>query len=116
MLQKLWCYATGPIDFWDGCVDKTKFLKSMTCTRSDLNRIEGAALGAFRLLGWEGDVRSGPYFFALPDPPNCTMQLGLAVKQDNGGRCFFASPFRLPYLEDSPEPSETWCTTQVELE
>jgi hypothetical protein len=117
MLQKMFCYSTGPIDEWVGVRSQSSLERELgegteeaLVLRSQLDRLQGACLAAFRELGWEGDFSEGPGFFQLPDPECCCFRWGFVVKQDNNGRCFIASPFPLAYLEE-----ETRSQVHVEL-
>lgn len=107
MRCKLFCYNTGPIDNFYGLHTFESLEEEMggPCResvniRSELDRLLGACLPAFRDLGWEGDCNLGPGFFMLPDPEGATFQWGVAIKQGNNGQSFIASPFPLPYLEE----------------
>jgi hypothetical protein len=51
-----------------------------------------------RRVGWEGDVREGPWFCPLPAEGSDETFL-IVWKQDNNGQTFVASPYRLPWLE-----------------
>jgi hypothetical protein len=118
-MQTLYCYHISPIDHWP-------------CTRTAKQRLqdvhedgvpywvaqEGAKLGAllaaateaFRTIGWEGDYREPPVFFAVPSC-EVEMHLGVAVKQDNNGSTFIASPFPMPWLEQDFDGGERYRTT-----
>lgn len=105
--MKLYCYHTPPIDFWFGALTQKQLLDSMlTDTRDweviarDCNKVgalEKKAREAFATIGWEGDVREGPFYFAILRDSD--MALGYIVKQENNGNCFIASPEALPYLD-----------------
>ena len=49
-------------------------------------------------LGWEGDIREGPYVSMLPVVSDWS-EILIAWKQDNNGTTFIAAPYRLPGLE-----------------
>ena len=60
-------------------------------------RLKATAETAFKSILWEGDVREGPYYFAMPGESE--LDIGYIVKQDNNGSCFVASPIELPHLD-----------------
>ena len=51
-------------------------------------------------VGWEGDIREGPYVFFIPDPGSFEMRQCFVFKQDNNGETFIISPFEMPWLRD----------------
>ena len=55
-----------------------------------------------RSLGWEGDVREGPFVTVLPpaDGACSPSPVAIAWKQGNNGATFIATPYRLPWLDD----------------
>lgn len=102
--MKLYCYHVAPIDFWFGAVGSS-LLDSMIDgeygdarerkqVRAGIVALRSKAEKAFLGIGWEGDVREGPYFFSVPGDNQ--MLLGYMLKQDNNGSCFIASPIPLP--------------------
>lgn len=106
-VAKLFCYHIAPIDFWDGALTASQLISNMGERVSTwevysvahaLHELEVRAQQAFRKIGWEGDVRTGPLFFALPG--DNTMELGCMIKQDNNGSTFIASPHPLPWLAE----------------
>lgn len=69
---------------------------------------EWAAYEAFRnqayelakKVGWEGDIREGPYIAGLPTHETADDgHIMIAWKQDNNGDTFVVSPYKLPWLE-----------------
>lgn len=106
----LYCYHIPPVDFWTGAVSKEELVEATPFapihedeaanhrnrTEQELDRLEQKAHDAFREIGWEGDVREGPYFFSVPG--DTSMVHGYILKQDNNGSCFIASPVPLPHL------------------
>jgi len=103
-------YVTGPIDHWGGW---SSIEDALLMTGEGGPRFPGddcrdqlhallssatmcAIRGRFVALGWEGDGiwRAGP----LPNPLSCDSLLMFAVKQQNNGSVFLASPFALPWL------------------
>ena len=101
-------YHTAPIDYWLGALD-TKQLLDILKDHHTLDSVGDAANQIDELrkmveesgphwkkLGWEGDIRQGPFFFAVPG--DGSMRFGCIVKQDNNGNCFVASPVPLEGL------------------
>ena len=100
--MKLYCYHIAPIDFWCGALTRDELEASIedsyeSGSRDHVKKSVGLLIAkseqAFRKIGWEGDVRDGPYFFAVPS--DTQMDLGYVLKQDNNGNCFVASPVEL---------------------
>ena len=51
-------------------------------------------------VGWEGDIREGPFIAGLPtNETGNDGHIMIAWKQDNNGDTFVVSPFKLPWLE-----------------
>ena len=59
--------------------------------------LKSKAEAAFKTIEWDGDVREGPYYFALPSDTD--LSIGYIIKQENNGACFVASPEPLPNLD-----------------
>lgn len=84
--MKLYCYEMAPIDFWWGALTAKQLLDTaeMQDVESLANRarflaeIQSAAHLGFKKLGWEGDIREGPFFFAIPT--EISMDLGYCLK------------------------------------
>ena len=106
--MKLYCYYIPPIDYWFGAITGDQLLatvwregnenwESIAAISQEVVKLKTEAEAAFKTIGWEGDVREGPYFFALPG--EVEMSLGYMLKQDNDGSCFIASPCELPNLD-----------------
>lgn len=109
MLQKMFCYTTGPIDDFTGTHSRSSVERELgegtdeakrLC--SEFDRLEGTCLAAFRQMGWDGDFTQRPSFFQLPDPDGCCFRWGFVIKQESDGLCFIASPFVLSHLENDP--------------
>jgi hypothetical protein len=104
---KLYCYHIPPIDFWFGALTGEQLLESACDNYEDWRHIaavctevadlKSQAEAAFKTISWEGDVREGPYYFALPGDTN--LSIGYIIKQENNGNCFVASPEPLPFLD-----------------
>lgn len=107
-----WIYCTSPIDWWDGTLSLKEFVAQMAGQAGDPGVVEPGvhlmnrlvelgrdltdAMDGFKAAGWEGDVREGPFVFSVPAESD--MQWGLALKQDNNGTTFVASPVAMPHL------------------
>ena len=104
----LYGYHISPIDWWNGCIDYDSFLRS--AVPYDEVLITTMLTEAMRLareeMRWQGDVREGPYVFALPD--TCSCQLGVAWKQDNNGDTFVFSIRELPWLLSDAHAAGSW--------
>ena len=99
-------YHLPPIDQWSGwqCPDKV-----FIGTEEDVDAHQSADWGELWTsvqklalqMGWEGDVRDGPYVTVLPREPldYWPGHVIIAWKQDNNGDTFLASPIHLPWLE-----------------
>lgn len=117
--MKLYCYHIMPIDHWDGMRTAQQVIEDAVkrmvgagfddgeiWTRFDIEMVRDACNSMIRLLklaaigfrrvGWEGDMREGPFFFSMPGEVNTLM--GVALKQDNNGGTFVGSPVPLPNL------------------
>lgn len=103
-------YQLGPIDVWFGWTHLDDVLAtaskplderidlcpySTTTLQNTLTRAQRLA----EALGWDGDLREGPYFSRLPENDFYPGSFLLAWKQDNNGTTYIASPYRLPWLE-----------------
>lgn len=96
-----------PIDYWFGALTDKQLLDSAWDNYQDrgtiaevckhLAELKAKAEAAFKTIEWEGDVREGPYYFALPSDTD--LSIGYIVKQENNGNCFVASPEPLPNLD-----------------
>lgn len=113
----MYVYHTNPIDFWDGWQRPSEVFKvgdhyyaqgpiepSYLTPKLWEETWERAKAGALK-LGWEGDIREGPYIAMCPIPDGGPEYNGdgtffVAWKQDNNGETFIASPFRLPWLHN----------------
>lgn len=106
--MKLYCYHIPPIDYWFGALTGKQLFDSawdvcgedwgsIAAVCEQAADLKGQAEAAFKRIDWEGDVREGPYYFALPG--DTEMSIGYIVKQENNGNCFVASPKPLPFLD-----------------
>ena len=97
-------YALIPIDFWNGWL-KPSDLFRVSVGDDDTKWHDPAewvsmwakAQELARKVGWEGDIREGPYVTVLPEPPGPSPVV-IGWKQDNDGTTFIATPFELPWL------------------
>jgi len=99
-------YQIEPIDHWNGWHKPSDLFRSMAFTLDTewLDPLDWASAWsqAQKLaikLGWEGDIREGPYVTVLPDQGGSTPPFVIAWKQDNNGTTFVASPFHLTWLD-----------------
>ena len=107
-------YCLIPIDFWQGWHRPSALFRVADDIINDgihdpddWKRQWELAQAIATDMGWEGDIREGPYVTVIPDQPGnySDPPILIAWKQDNNGTTFIASPFRLPWLEDE---STTW--------
>jgi hypothetical protein len=118
----MYVYECGPIDFWNGFMSEAEFRQHVSKTWWQpgfddvyVQEFWAALLSGARKLGWEGDMREGPYYAPLP-PHEMGAGPGLiiAFKQDNNGQTFVGSSYRLPYLEDGKNWLESAAREQSE--
>ncbi len=120
--MKLYCYRTGPIDEWFGTMTQDELESSIDRqfeesarqgVREQLKTLRARAEDCFQEMEWEGDIREGPFYFSVPAEQ---MHIGYAIKQDNDGTCFLASPVPLDmdslgtneeFISDSPDTATT---------
>ncbi|PSS59873.1 hypothetical protein C6558_36235 [Ensifer sp. NM-2] len=100
----IFVYKLGPIDFWNGWLSAADFVAETENVDANYNEetflpFVEKAQDLARGIGWEGDMRSGPFVSALPNPDSGNLSdFILAWKQDNNGTTFVASPYELPWL------------------
>lgn len=99
-------YAVGPIDHWQGWIDLRKFnAADFAGEYGDPARfakqvedfIKAAKAVAYN-VGWEGDIRQGPFLSALPIEGGSDSGMMVGWKQDNNGTTFIASSIPLEYM------------------
>ncbi len=106
----MFAYARAAIDFWDGWQNEPEFLASLFKGYDLVEDAESAVSRYVKTLrkakevathiGWEGDIREGPFIAGLPtSSTGYDNQYMIAWKQDNNGDTFVFSPYRLPWLE-----------------
>lgn len=71
--------------------------KDLASIFSLLEVLKSESETAFKKIDWEGDVREGPFYFAIPSENS--MSFGYALKQENNGNCFISSPVEMPHLK-----------------
>lgn len=123
MTPGLIVYSLPPIDWWAGWIPLKKFnSEDFADEYADddfapdytpqgfKRRVETLLHEAQELaaseLGFEGDMRQGPFLSALPGE-NESLPL-LAWKQDNNGTTFVASLVPLPHLDDLADSIATY--------
>jgi hypothetical protein len=111
----LYLYQVAPIDFWFGWIPlRDVLIEALEQDEGEYDgppdfgvlydRLRRAKTLARQYLGWEGDMRSGPYFAPIPFETGFYEYL-IAWKQDNNGTTYVASPVQLPWLET---PDAEW--------
>lgn len=102
----MFVYELSPIDFWDGwtryseMLERSRSIPGNGISDNELEKLFRRAKNAARRVGWDGDMREGPYVSGLPSNESCPF-LMFAWKQDNNGTSFVTSPFELPWLTDN---------------
>jgi hypothetical protein len=101
-------YGVEPIDVWLGWSDEAQFRASVErwCPpqgRSAMwafyEAFRDKAMELARGLGWQGDIRDGPFIAGMPTfEIRHTSLFLVAWKQDDDGLTFVASPVELPWL------------------
>jgi len=90
--MQIHCYSLQAIDVWAGCVPWEAVTPPSATFLEDCKAI------ALRDLGWQGDIRQGPFAFTVLDVPYG--DVGVAWKQDKKGQTFVFSPRPLDWLKD----------------
>lgn len=97
-------YSINPIDWWNGWqVPSDLFRVSVREMEVEWHepaewvKMWARARELAEKIGWEGDIREGPYVTVLPQPYEVPPVV-IGWKQDNNGTTFIASPFELPWL------------------
>lgn len=105
----IFVYGVEPIDAWLGWSDEAQFRASVDrwCAPESRDAMwtfyeafRDNAMDIARTLGWQGDIREGPFTAGMPtfEIRNTSLFL-VAWKQANDGLTFIASPVRLPWLD-----------------
>lgn len=124
MKTTLYAYQINPVDWWAGALTlqevmdriRAEGLESRLPWPGDpdpegheepavarlLGLYEAARVAAYE-AGWEGDIRTGPYAWMLPNPDGGgeLEPFAFAWKQDNNGATFVVSKVALPHLVNS---------------
>jgi hypothetical protein len=108
--EKMFLYATPPIDVFDGMIDIEDFLLTSLPAGGrvidDRRKVKdifalimrcAARVGEYKQ--WEGDINN-LYVFGVPDPDSFSTKLGVVWKQRNNGETFICSPFELKHLSE----------------
>lgn len=105
----MFAYARAAIDFWPGWLAEEQFLDQLKAiyTSDDAEKATGeyeelkqSAFLLAKKVGWEGDIREGPFVAGLPtDMIANDGKIMIAWKQDNNGDTFVVSPIKLAWLE-----------------
>jgi hypothetical protein len=109
-------YALEPIDIWFGWTPLADAMADTTKTCAEDDYVDPCPISPATLrdawsyaqilatrIGWDGDLREGPYFCPLPESDGWgngeSALFLLAWKMDDNGTTFVASPHRLPWLD-----------------
>jgi hypothetical protein len=106
----MFAYSREPIDFWPGWLTETEFKSQLESRYESEGDQSGAwarygdfrakAEAAAKKIGWEGDMREGPFVAGLPGRDGeGDGQIMIAWKQDNNGLTLIVSPYKLPWLD-----------------
>lgn len=103
----MYVYECSPIDFWHGWHplrtlmvrggDEYDWAMEGLPSPGEVDATWKLAQTMARILGWEGDVRSGPYWIPLPWDTG-VWDFAIGWKQDNNGTTFIASPVQFTWL------------------
>lgn len=98
----------APIDHWSGWqrpedVFKIRVDDEERHTAEHWASLWQEARRLAEMLGWEGDIRQGPYVTVLPVVDGWVSPVIVAWKQDNNGTTFVASPYELSWLDAKEE-------------
>ena len=104
----MYYYETSSVDYFFGMLTFDEFCSQVQKETEDCEQIIGytqdklkEAEEYFRFNSmWEGDIKSGPVIFAIPDPDCASYREGFVWKQHNNGTSFIASPCPIPWLEE----------------
>lgn len=105
----IFVYGVEPIDAWLAWSDEEQLKASVDRWCSSERRsgfwafyeaFRDQSMEIARSLGWQGDIREGPFVAGVPtfEIRNTSLFM-VAWKQDDDGLTFIASPVRLPWLE-----------------
>lgn len=108
----MFVYGRSAIDFWPGWLTEAEFKASVerafysgedrSFVWAEYVKFRDRAYAVAKTIGWEGDIREGPYVAGLPpEEETSSSDFVIAWKQDNNGDTFIASPRQLKWLENS---------------
>ena len=105
-MAKVHIYVLSPIDYWLGWMKEADYLASAkdyddmigNTFVDDYKALKLKAFAQAKSVGWEGDIREGPYVTGLPSDSG-EVYVMLGWKQDNNGTTFIASPVQLSNLK-----------------
>jgi hypothetical protein len=108
-------YRIPPIDQWSGWQKPRDVFTGLddadadSHLAADWKPLWATAKKMAKFLGWEGDIREGPYVTVLPNAPGEFAPGGIIIawKQDNNGETFLASPRRLAWIEQAAKAHNT---------
>jgi hypothetical protein len=100
----MYVYQLAPINLWGGWSKPENVISD---DPHDADRIHRAEFETFferakvvaQRIGWEGDMRQGPYVSGLADPTAAQHLFMIGWKQGSSGTTFIASPVPLVHLE-----------------
>lgn len=105
----MFVYARTAIDYWSGWMTEEQYLKQLGTSgvpgeaprqAAQYEQFKRKAFALAKKVGWEGDIREGPFIAGLPtDETGDDGKIMIAWKQDNNGDTFVASPLKLEWLE-----------------
>lgn len=103
MNQIIYVYRVAPIDDFHLWVSPSTIFNETGTDDfrllDEFNEVFDVGKIAARFLGWEGDMREGPYVSMLPSHDSgSSSPFLIAWKQDNNGDCFIISPYLLPWI------------------
>jgi len=85
--KSYYVYECEPIDDWRFW---TKIYIEDLLQNSELMSLVLDGMGLFKSVGWEEDIREGPFITIIPNGTECG-SLILALKQDNNGTTYICS-------------------------
>ena len=107
----MFVYYCNAIDDWSGWQDPVDLFRPYLWNKAGLERdiyLDGCRWKPFwdeaqalaRSIGWEGDIRDGPYVTVIPPRGSGEEPLLIvAWKQDNNGDTMIASDVELPWVD-----------------
>jgi hypothetical protein len=99
-------YCVPTLDLWSGWQKSEDVFKLRVFddgTAHDASRCGAKFKDLAVKVGWEGDIREGPFVAVLPDEGGVLSPVIIAWKQDNNGTTFVASRYLLPWYDSDFE-------------